>query len=319
MRTIKRHSRELNKGKWETIVAIADAYASEKDKWLVELSYAKQTGKLRSHRILRDCLVKQQYTSPSGLQARQWKQALKDCVETLDKNWQGLLVELKPLIMGNKNLSEEQKHYCFWVLGSYERLQNLILRAYPVPDFTIASLAFRKAGNYLNRIIRRHKGNAPRVKKARSFCVDANMYCVSDIDGAQYIEIMTLAKGKRVTVPLVGKGKISGNLRIVLNREKQAIEAHATAEVCQRWTAKPGTAEALDFGYTEVFTDTDGKQYGEGLGKIFSDFTDKLNHTIPARPGTGCTHSKRDTAKKGKYIRQTTYGSAISATRRRTR
>lgn len=157
------------------------------------------------------------------------------------------------------------------------------------------------------------------MKKARSFCVDANMYCVSDIDGAQYIEIMTLAKGKRVTVPLVGKGKISGNLRIVLNREKQAIEVHETAEVCQRWTAKPGTAEALDFGYTEVFTDTDGKQYGEGLGKIFSDFTDKLNHTIPARPGTGCTHSKRDTAKKGKYIRQTTYGSAISATRRRTR
>ena len=122
MRTIKRHSRELNKGKWETIIAIADAYASEKDKWLVELSYAKQTGKLRSHRILRDCLVKQQYTSPSGLQARQWKQALKDSVETLDKNWQALFVELKPLIMGNKNLSEKQKHYCFWVLGSYDRL-----------------------------------------------------------------------------------------------------------------------------------------------------------------------------------------------------
>ena len=109
------------------------------------------------------------------------------------------------------------------------------------------------------------------------------MYCVSDIDGAQYIEIMTLAKGKRVTVPLVGKGKISGNLRIVLNREKQAIEAHATAEVCQRWTAKPGTTEALDFGYTEVFTDTEGRQYGEGLGKIISDFSDKLNHTGKAR------------------------------------
>ena len=39
----------------------------------------------------------------------------------------------------------------------------------------------------------------------------------------------------------------------------------------------------MDFGYTEVFTDTEGKQYGEGLGKIISDFSDKLNHTGKAR------------------------------------
>ena len=59
MRTVKRHSRELNKGKWETVVAIAEAYAAEKDKWLAELSHAGQMEKLRSDRMQRDILVKQ--------------------------------------------------------------------------------------------------------------------------------------------------------------------------------------------------------------------------------------------------------------------
>ncbi len=283
MRTIKRHSRKLNKGKWETLLAIAGAYATEKDKWLCKLSQAGQTVNLRSDRLQRDILVKQGYKSENNLQARQWKQALKDSVETLDKKWKALFAELKPLIMGSKNLSETQRHYCFWVMSSYERLQKLLLRDYPTPEFPLTSTDLRQAGNYLNRIIRRHKGNDPRIRRARSFCVDADMYSIREIDGAQYIEIMTLQRGQRVRVPLLGNGQISGNLRIVLDNTKQTIEAHQTVEVCQRWEAVQGTTEALDFGYTEAFTDTEGKKYGEGLGKIISDFSDKLNHTGKAR------------------------------------
>ncbi len=191
MRTVKRHSRELNKGKWETIVAIAEAYAAEKDKWLAELSHTGQMEKIRSDRLQRDILVKQKYISPEGLQARQWKQALKDSVETLDKNWKGLFVELRPLILGNKNLTVEQRHYCLWVLSSYERLQGLVLRDYPIPAFSIAAPHIRKAGNYLNRIIRRHKGSVPRVKKARSFCVDANMYSIVENNETQIIIVVS--------------------------------------------------------------------------------------------------------------------------------
>ncbi len=283
MRTIKRHSRTLNKGKWKTIVAIAEAYTSEKDKWLCELSCAENTDKLRSDRIQRDILVKQKYASGYGLQARQWKMALKDSVETLDKNWKALFTVLRPVVMKNSNLSESQRHYCFWVLGSYERLKEVLLHQYPVPDFSLADADRHKTANYLNRIIRRYKGKAPRVRKARSFCIDANMYSIVEKNDAQYIEVMTLQKGSRVMIALLGKGKISGNLRIVLDSEKQAIELHETAEVCQRWTAKADTAEALDFGYTEAFTTSDGKHYGEGLGKILSGFSDKLNQTGKAR------------------------------------
>ena len=248
MRTIKRHSRTLNKGKWAIIVAIADAYAAEKDKWLCELSRAGQTYNLRSDRLKRDVLVKQGYKSDSGLQARQWKLALKDSVETLDKSCKALFVDLKPLIMRNHSLTDEQRHYCFWLMSAYERMQGLLTRKYPVPEFSILRKDIRKAGNYLNRIIRRHRGNNPRVKQSRSFCIDANMYSLFEKDSAQYLEIMTLAKGKRITVPLLGNGKISGNLRIVLDRTKQAIEIHQTAEICQRWVPLTDSVTALDFG-----------------------------------------------------------------------
>ncbi|MBI5756095.1 MAG: hypothetical protein HZA12_04140 [Nitrospirae bacterium] len=86
MRTIKRHSRRLNKNKWDTISNIAHSYAQEKDKWLCELSCTDNIDKLYSDRILRDMLVQNGYISPHGLQARQWKLALKDAVETLDRN-----------------------------------------------------------------------------------------------------------------------------------------------------------------------------------------------------------------------------------------
>ena len=69
---------------------------------------------------------------------------------------------------------------------------------------TVCSLgtsAGSRAGNYLNRIIRKHTGKSPRVKKARSFCLDANMYDVFEEGGVQYISIMTLSRGKRVPIP----------------------------------------------------------------------------------------------------------------------
>jgi hypothetical protein len=50
------------------LVAIASATATEKDKWLLELSKTANIGKLRSDRIQRDILVEASYESSFGLQ-----------------------------------------------------------------------------------------------------------------------------------------------------------------------------------------------------------------------------------------------------------
>ncbi|MBI5755617.1 MAG: transposase [Nitrospirae bacterium] len=283
MRTIKRYSRRLNRSKWSAISDIARSYASEKDKWFCELSHTGNTEKLSSDRIQRDILVKSRYQSLFGLQARQWKLALKDAVETLDKNWQALFASLSPLIYNNTNLSDAQRHYCYWILKSYAYLKMLLMRDYPIPDFKISPKDIKKAGSYLNRIIRKHRGRNPSVKGSRSFCLDQNMYTVFEENNTQYISIMTLSRGKRLIIPLLGRGVVSGNIRIILNRNKHMVEVHQTANIKAKRIPESNPVEAIDFGYTEAFTDIEGKTYGEGLGKILTAFSDKLDRTGKSR------------------------------------
>ena len=114
---------------------MAKANAAEKGHWLQYVAPRDRAGLLQSHRILRDELVAQGYANAQGLQARQWKCALKDAIETADRNWKALFVELAPLVFANSNLDDDQKHYCFWMMKDYSRIQRLLQYGYPEPDF----------------------------------------------------------------------------------------------------------------------------------------------------------------------------------------
>jgi len=43
-------------------------------------------------------------------------------------------VELAPLVFANSNLDDDQKHYCFWMMKDYSRIQRLLQYGYPEPD-----------------------------------------------------------------------------------------------------------------------------------------------------------------------------------------
>ncbi|MGD0886345.1 MAG: hypothetical protein ABSA46_16000, partial [Thermodesulfovibrionales bacterium] len=88
------------------MVGVAKANAAEQDHWLQYLAPLGRVGLLQSHRILRDELVARGYANAEGLQARQWKCALKDAIETADKNWKALFAELAPLVFANSNLDD---------------------------------------------------------------------------------------------------------------------------------------------------------------------------------------------------------------------
>jgi transposase len=276
MRTIKRYSLPLNQNKWKQVYALAEAYSQEKDDWLVQLSKREALHRVGAYRKLRDELVKVEYTSRHGLQARQWKLALKDAVETVDKNWRALIREIKPRIGQNSHLNEGQKHYCYWVLKDYSRIEKVIDREYERPPFVLSWKEIRQAGHYLNRVIRRHRGRSPRVKRVRSFCVDATMYRVFIEKGRQYLSVMSLSQGQRVIIPLSGETVIEGNLRIVLDESKQAMEVHYAVEIKPRWVAEPEKEEAVDFGISEVMTTSAGKRYGEEFGQKLKGYSEQL-------------------------------------------
>lgn len=87
------------------------------------------------------------------------------------------------------------------------------------------------------------------------------------------MKIPSLQKGKRIAIPLNTSIEPSGTLRVILNYGQ--VEIHYTIDVPE--TKNCGTATVgVDKGYTEVLVDSDGKEYGKGLGEALTRQSDRL-------------------------------------------
>lgn len=281
MRTFKRHSEKINQSKWNSLRLIARQYRKEKDLHLSTYYACDQNySNDQSDRDRRDRLVKEKYISPYGLQARMWKLALKESYETVDKQWAALIVELRSMVYSQKQSgrwNDVEVHYAYWLLQSTKRFVKAIACDAPEPaHFEIQDASKRRVRNYLRRVVRRKRGRRAVSKSARSFALDANMYSVFEQNKRQYISIMTLERGKRLIVPLKGWTTITGNIRIVLDFERQRIEVHVPSKIPERPKPKEDVVVGLDAGVTEVFVDETGKSYGDGYGKTVQAVSDQL-------------------------------------------
>lgn len=283
MRTIRRFSLKLNRSKWKRLVELVQAYAQEKDAHLLFFGSDASFAGCASDRDRRDLLVKEGYRSPFGLQARSMKLAIKDAIETTSKQWSQIAADLQPRIAKNDQWSDTMKRYAYWLLSRTQRVAQLIASLAPVPAiFLMTQEQQRTVRNFIRRVIRRNRGRRPRVKMARSVCLDANMYTVFQEEKTQYIKVMSLKKGERLVIPLCGNTPIEGNLRLVLDKVVQRVEIHFTAEI-QKAPARNREPCALDAGISEVFTDEQGNCYGERLGPTLSRISDSLTQKGQAR------------------------------------
>lgn len=115
-RTVRQKSLPLNDGKWVRLVETAEAYARQKDAFLVEYAHIKYLDYLGDKRALRDELVSRGFASPFGLQARMWKLVLEDALYTLERQWEASIEAVKNLVARHEGLTEEEKRYAFWLL-----------------------------------------------------------------------------------------------------------------------------------------------------------------------------------------------------------
>ncbi|MBI3336314.1 transposase [Candidatus Peregrinibacteria bacterium] len=283
MRTIRRRSLKLNREKWKRLVELVHCYAQEKDAHLVFFASDAAFAGCASDRSRRDHLIRASFRSPFALQARQWKLALKDAYETVQKQWSQTAADLRPRIAQKTEWSEEMKRYAYWVLKKPQRMAQLCDGPAPEPShFLIDPKPQRTVFSYLRRVIRRRRGRRPRVRRAKSACFDPNMYTVFFENGTQYIKVMSLEKGKRIAIPLCGNTPIEGNIRLVLDQEQKRVEIHFTAEIhpAPKLHSEPC---ALDAGISEVFTDEQGNCYGEHFGLTLGKISEELNQKGQAR------------------------------------
>lgn len=282
MRTIRRVSARLNRGKVEQLQAIARAYAAEKQQHLEYYHQDAYFAGCANERKRRDELVKARYQNRHRLRARMWKMAQKDAYEVIRKSWASLAQELRPRIAAHEGQwSEEQQIYAYWLLRSPRRMAQLVCGRAPMTKHFKTNLIIadrRQVQNYLRRVIRRDRGARPVVRMARSFALDEDMYRVSSTEaGRQVISVMNLEGEERVRLPLEGNTPISGNIRVVLDVDSRQAEVHFTARLKLQGCLPDGDEVcALDAGLTEVFTDENGERYGMGFGKLIYDESNRI-------------------------------------------
>ncbi len=307
-RTVRRTSLPLNKGKWQNVSETAGRYADEKNIHLRAFGSDGYFSECVSDRTRRDALVADRYVSPEGLQARMWKMSLKDAYETVAKNHAALAVVLCRNTAGKDSWNNCQKRYANWLIYTPKRQAELVSGTAPVPPHFVTEYSERRPViSYLRRVIRRKKGGKPRVKKARSVCLDANMYEIFVHNGVQYIKIMSLRRGKRTVIPLTGNTPIKGNIRIILDEEKQRIEIHYTAKVKKKKKLQGGKC-GLDAGITEVFTDEQDNRYGQGFGRVLTRASDYLKTKGQKRNRLHQVRKKTDNRKKAANLEKFNLG-----------
>src|SRR3990167_397312 len=307
MRTIKREVCLLNSSKKNLLENSCFAYTHEKNHWLDVLRAEKYQALLDSHRHVRDEAVKNGYQSKYGLQARQWKLALQDASETWDKYYQALFVQVREKI-AQHSMSALERQYAYWLLKGYSQFTACMSGKAPEFSFSLDASIRSRIANYVERAARKLQGKPPSVKKFHSVKFDADCYEVFEKNRVQYIKLMSLQKGKRIVLPLLGKSKIEGTITLIIKNDK--VEIHISEELQHCILINEGSLEAVDFGYTDVMTDTEGMRYGKNLVSILSTASDQQNKKMIQRHKIHSFEKKqrKKTPQKAKHIRKYNLG-----------
>jgi putative transposase len=298
MRTVKRTARPLNVQKQKSLKDLCQAYTQEKKFWLRYFQSFKSQTYLARPRSLRDELIKQNYHSPYGLQARHWKLALEEAAETWDKYWQATFVKVRSKISHQKKFSELERHYAYWLIKGYSQFTSMMQGRCPNPSFSIEASLQKRTATWVRGVVKKCRGKAPSIKKARTVRFDANCYDSFEHKGGQYIKLMSLISGKRIVVPLSGKTAISGTITVVLT--DKGIALHVPQELKKKRISNTAI-EAVDFGYTEVMTDTQGIRYGTQFGKELTKITEHQHRKMQQRNKLHSLKKKTDNSNIQKY------------------
>jgi len=246
-------SKNLNKGKYHQIEEQAERLGKVRSE--VWHSFGSIGGvSIKSDRAIRDQWLKEKRRF--NVSANAWKETLRDSFGDIKANRESAKEKVRKIIY--KQVSDEKKR-----LELYKKLKS---------DNWMSD-------NYLRRLMRKYWKHG-RNHTHNQIVVRSDNYTTFQLGGHAWIKIPGLQRGKRIAIPLNTTVEPTGTLRLILKNSE--VEVHYTIEIAE--THNCGTAIiGVDKGYTEVFVDSDGEHYGEGLGKLLTKHSDKLKKKYQAR------------------------------------
>jgi len=277
-KTVKNYCLNATDRKLSELYKIAEKYGDVKNEVFRLYGSIEGLKYLRYPRAARDKWVKERYADRFNLQARLWKCAFEEAFANIKTNWEQANLLVRKLLYSNSNFSEDEKHYCFYLLKSPNLLyQALRLRPFNLPDaFKEKDINITRCHRYLKRQIRKHQGKRPSQRKKRSFTLDSCMYnYFLDPKGRLWLAVMGINRGKRIKLRLTSDRQFSGNVRTVLKGKR--VEIHGTEEVPVALPDKNNNLIAIDKGFTDLITTSESTRYGKDFNLLIRRESDRLS------------------------------------------
>jgi IS605 OrfB family transposase len=246
-------SKNLNKGKYDQLSAQAKRLGSVRSEVWHDFGSIKGVS-VKSDRKIRDRWRLEKHSFK--VSANAWKETLRDAFGDIKASRESAKEKVRKVLY--KQISDEKKRTTL-----YQKLK--------CDDWIYDS--------YLRRLMRQYWKHG-RNHTVNQIVVRSDNYTTFQLGGRAFLKIPSLQKGKRIAIPLNTNVEPSGTLRLILIDD--IVEVHYTIDIPE--IKKCGAATlGIDKGYTEVFVDSDGKEYGKGLGKILTQKSDKLKEKYQKR------------------------------------
>jgi len=326
-RTVRLASLPLNQRKLADLRQVMDSYATAKRTFVAVLRQPSMWHHLENKRKFRDW-AKQQGFYPPGVNVHLVDQAAFDAVDTCVRHIASVVASssLKAKIW-RRYPNEAERHYAYACLDRSSAL-GIIMRG-GTPDITTGQRGpAKKERQVIARYLHRHMrktlaGTWPTVRLARSMALDETLHSSFVIERPdktpkrrQYVKVIGPRSGERITIPLSGVSRVSGNIRVVLDEGGTRAFIHVTYEMRALPEPPSGRDVAIDWGVTEVCTDDSGIKHGTSYGAILKRATEQRNRTGKARGKLWAITKKDAGSKRARRIAKHNLGTKKQARRR---
>ncbi|NJO18007.1 MAG: transposase [Thioploca sp.] len=261
-------SKNLNPAKYQQLSIQAQRLGKiRKEVWH---SFGSIKGVLtKSDRKIRDHWLKEQ--RQFNVSANAWKETLRDSFGD---------------IKANRESAKEKVRKVLYKQVSNEKERTQLYKELKSDSWT--------SNNYLRRLMRKYWKHG-RSHTNNQMRVHSDNYTTFQLGGRTWLKIPRLTIGKRMAIPLNTTIKPTGSLRLILIDGE--VEVHYT--IARAETTHCGKATlGIGKGYTEVLVDSDGEPYGEGLGSLLTQHSDKLKKKYIVRNKLRAILTKKPHKKK---------------------
>ena len=274
---VKQHSFEIDNNTMDELWEIANRYGSVKNYVYSRYSGIGSLLIVENHlKQIRDVWVKNGFAEQWQLPARYWKMALSEAIANIKTEWANTKLRIKKAVYQNENLTEDEKHFIYYTLKANKILYAILNKEPFNKPKKLENLVIREKYifNLIRRYVRKYKGKVPYTHN-KSLMLDFDMYNYRHENEELYLDIMGLQRGKRLPVKLRDHNIHEGNIRIVL--KDNTIEVHKVKYIKQKELFKYHNPVGVDKGYRNLIASSTGNIYGNELGDMLSEETERLN------------------------------------------